>query len=74
MNDINKALECIILANKELEAVNILLASHSDKYKRLHNDCRHAKSSLKAIHKINKSNNTDKESAISALSEWQLNG
>lgn len=69
MKNISEALAYIISLNAELEAIDILLKSHSTKHKSLYDDCHSAKSSLRAIHKINASNNKDKQSAIEELSE-----
>lgn len=66
---ISDAIDYIVSENKELEAIEILLKYHNSKYKKLHDDCRSAKSSLKAINKINASNNKDKKNAIDLLSE-----
>ena len=59
MKNISEALAYIISVNAELEAI----------HKSLYGDYHSAKSSLKAIHKINASSNKDKQSAIEALSE-----
>lgn len=64
-----KALDYIISTDKELEVIDLLMQSHRGKYKKLHEDYQSAKSSLRAIYKINASDNKDKTSAIEALSE-----
>lgn len=69
MNKLNEVLEYIISTDKELKAIDVLLKSHNEKHKKLYNDCRSFKNSLKAIHKINASDNKDKKSAIEVLSE-----
>lgn len=69
MENLYEAVNYIISEDKELEAIDLLIASHRNKYVQLHNDCRAAASSLKAIYKINASNNKDKQVAIEALSE-----
>ena len=69
MKDLYEAIDYIISKDKELEAIDLLMTSHRSKYMQLQDDCRFAKSSLKAIHKINASNNKDKKSVIDSLSE-----
>ena len=60
-----KSLVYIIAADKELEAIEILMQSHKAKHEMLQDDYSSAKSALKAIHKIN----SDKGNAIHILSE-----
>lgn len=69
MENLYEAVDYIISEGKELEAIDLLIASHRNKYIQLREDCRSAASSLKAIYKINASNNKDKQIAIEALSE-----
>ena len=69
MENLYEAVDYIISEGKELEAIDLLIASHRNKYIQLCEDCRSAASSLKAIYKINASNNKDKQIAIEALSE-----
>lgn len=69
MKDLYEAIDYIISKDKELEAIELLITSHRSKYLQLQEDYNSAKSSLRAIHKINASNNKDKQSAIDALSE-----
>lgn len=69
MENLYEAVDYIISEGKELEAIDLLIASHRNKYIQLREDCRSAASSLKAIYKINASNNKDKQIAIKALSE-----
>lgn len=69
MENLYEAVDYIISEGKELEAIDLLISSHRNKYIQLREDCRSAASSLKAIYKINASNNKDKQIAIEALSE-----
>lgn len=69
MENLYEAVDYIISEGKELEAIDLLIASHRNKYIQLREDCRSAASSLKAIYKINASNNKDKQIAIETLSE-----
>lgn len=69
MENLYEAVDYIISEGKELEAIDLLIASHRNKYIQLREDFRSAASSLKAIYKINASNNKDKQIAIEALSE-----
>ena len=69
MENLYEAVDYIISEGKELEVIDLLIASHRNKYIQLREDCRSAASSLKAIYKINASNNKDKQIAIEALSE-----
>lgn len=69
MKDLYEAIDYIISKDKELEAIDLLVTSHRSKHLQLQDNYRSVKSSLKAIHKINASNNKDKKIAIDSLSE-----